>query len=102
MKVPAASQEEKEDRVFILSKKSEYFYDGQAPHLEDWNQFAEETGMRMMCAAETPRDGKYPLPEGVDTIGHLNPDQFAQELGKSKAMVGIGHPRISPSPYISL
>jgi hypothetical protein len=42
------------------------------------------------------------LPEGVRNIGKQTKEKFEEKVAKSKAMLGIGWPNISPSPHIAL
>ncbi|WWC88273.1 uncharacterized protein L201_003180 [Kwoniella dendrophila CBS 6074] len=35
-------------------------------------------------------------------LGKINSNQFEEELSKSRIMIGIGNPTLSPSPYLSL
>lgn len=39
---------------------------------------------------------------GINNLGLLSQEQFHDELGHSKVLVGIGKPRTSPSPWDAL
>lgn len=39
---------------------------------------------------------------GINNLGLLSQEQFYDELGHSKVLVGIGKPRTSPSPWDAL
>ena len=39
---------------------------------------------------------------GIINIGRMDPKAFGKELGKSKLLVGLGNPSVSPTPYWGL
>lgn len=45
---------------------------------------------------------EMPLPEEVETTGKVPVDVYAEMLGKSKVLLGIGRPPISPSVWVGL
>lgn len=96
-------QHVKEDRLFVLGKSAEFFYEPHAPPIESWRDIIEGTGLSITSAA-AEGDGKHhwEIPDGVETMGHLSKVDFAAAMGKSRAMLAIGRPTISPSPYEAL
>lgn len=106
--VPLTPLVEKQDRAFILAKLAEYFYDERkAPSMSVWHNFQEETSLEPVSVGTDREDGargwlNFTLPDGVTRIGPFNREEFEVEVGKSKVMVGIGRPYISPSVYTSL
>jgi hypothetical protein len=53
-------------------------------------------------ATKAMYEGGLPLPETVRNMGKLTPEKFAAEVKESKALLGIGSPGWSPSPYHAL
>ena len=106
--VPLTPPTQKLDRVFVLAKLAEYFYDKRkAPPESVWVDFQQKTGLEPVSVATDRKDGtrgwlNYTVPQGVTPIAPLSRDQFEIEVGKSKVMLGIGRPYISPSIYTSL
>lgn len=92
------------DRGFIFAKNPDYFAPGAfAFHTHDNRTFAnikEELGMDFVATAGN-REDVLPDP-GVENLGRMPPDEWYQELAKSVALVGIGRPWISPTPYDAL
>lgn len=42
------------------------------------------------------------MPEGIISTGRMPQEEWHQLLARSKMLVGIGHPELSPSPYDAL
>lgn len=105
---PLVPLEEKTDRVFVLAKLAEYFYDQRkAPPVELWSTFEQQTGLEPISVAVDRQDGDkgwlgYKLPPGVTSVPKMTRDEFERQVGMSKVMLGIGRPFISPSVYTSL
>jgi hypothetical protein len=51
---------------------------------------------------ESVATGEVPLPDGVKSTGHVTREEFEVMVSKSKLMLGIGRPLISPSVYSAL
>lgn len=96
---------QKEDQIFVLGKLTEFFYERQAPPVDSWPDISEQTGLNIVCAAADHRDdgsSHWDLPVGIESTGHLSKEEFAAAMGKSRVMLAIGRPEISPSPYEAL
>lgn len=106
LKIPSVKLTEKKNRIYVLAKESEYYYDYNAPIFEAWEWMKEDTGLDIVSSSKITEydNGKdvYPLPDGIENLPHLDPIEFQKELGKSTLMLGIGTPLISPSPYDAL
>jgi hypothetical protein len=48
------------------------------------------------------KDPNHPFPEGMVSHGWQSPAAYRRISGRSRAMLGIGMPSISPSPYEAL
>lgn len=111
MKIPIPKV--REHRAFVLAKRTRYF-------LEKWNAFfgllkptidnvpAVETpnglqNFTLMSTASNPPgdDGPDTVP-GIDTIGQKPQAEWQALVAGSKVMLGLGWPRISPSPLDAL
>jgi hypothetical protein len=97
---------QREHRALIFAKRTSFF--GKKDNL-----FA---GLIAAAAAKVPKDGGRgfelvstagkkgeALDEpGVETLGRLSREAWIQTLARSKVLLGIGHPPLSPSPYDAL
>jgi hypothetical protein len=106
--VPLTPPAQKLNRAFVLAKLAEYFYDKRkAPPDSVWKNLQQVTGLEAVSVATDRQDGargwlNYTVPPGVTLMTPLSRAQFEIEVGKSKVMLGIGRPYISPSVYTSL
>ncbi len=60
----------------------------------------EDVGHEIWAVAEA-QQGR-PLPAGIRNFGLQSRRNYQNMLSHVKALVGIGHPEISPSPYVAL
>jgi hypothetical protein len=60
----------------------------------------DRTGIDFIAAADTVND-TFPF-ESVENVGRLPRDKFYDLVGHSKAVLGVGSPRLSPTPYEAL
>lgn len=95
----SVSQPKKTDRVFILGQKASIFYSDKAPDPTGWTDLATKVGLRLVAAASPDKDDARPLPKGVERVGPLNSITFSQALAESRAMIGIGNPFTTPTPF---
>lgn len=51
---------------------------------------------------ETVPESPLPVPEGITNIGPMEPGAYLDFLSRSKALLGIMFPTISPTPYLAL
>ncbi|BEI91211.1 uncharacterized protein CcaverHIS019_0400310 [Cutaneotrichosporon cavernicola] len=102
------------NRAYILGKRVQYFYKWRAepfipaefitrayhdmrkeiPDFEFVGGFIDDR-----TPEEKEKLGEWKVPEGVRQLGKLNASEFDDAVANSKAMVGIGWPATSPSPY---
>jgi hypothetical protein len=102
------------NRAYILGKRVQYFYKWrdepqipadfitrayhemrrEIPDFEFVGGFIDDR-----TPEEKERLGVWKIPEGVTQLGKLNSSEFDDAVANSKAMVGIGWPATSPSPY---
>ncbi|KAJ7747138.1 hypothetical protein DFH07DRAFT_578493 [Mycena maculata] len=90
------------DQIVVLAKKSEYFHNN-ALLLDPstfYTRLKNATGYHIVSNARV-EDG-YPIPEGLNNIGLLPQAEYDLQLANTKALLGIGKPQISPTPYASL
>jgi hypothetical protein len=93
--------EDRRHRTYILAKQSEYFIkDTFALTSGIFNDTKNETGIEFVAGIGKP-DSPLPI-LGVNNIGFQSIPDFLYELGHSKALVGVGRPWISPTPYDAL
>ncbi|KAI5889172.1 uncharacterized protein SCHCODRAFT_02633734 [Schizophyllum commune H4-8] len=101
-KLPVVAHTERPKQAYILAKRLSYFYD----HNFAWRDVAfDDAGSPARFVAGMIEDadaaGKS-VPAGVANHGRLNKTAFYLELARSRVLVGIGSPLLSPSPYDAL
>lgn len=104
----------REHRGLILAKEPKYF--------EDENGFkgilgpardtvpparvnGEEVPFKLVSTAgrERGEDGSTEeLPEGIVSLGRMPQAEYTKVLARSKMLIGIGNPKLSPTPYWGL
>ncbi|KLT39212.1 hypothetical protein CC85DRAFT_288771 [Cutaneotrichosporon oleaginosum] len=104
-------------RAYILSKRVQYFYDvygkpmiGRDQITRAYHELRQEfptfefVGAFIDDRSKEQHEalGPMEIPEGVRNLGKLGPEAWAHEVSNSRAMVGIGFPVSSPSPYQAL
>ncbi|KAJ7662262.1 hypothetical protein B0H17DRAFT_1185094 [Mycena rosella] len=90
------------DQIVILAKKSEYFHN-QVLFFDQSSFYARlknVTNYNIITNARV-EDG-FPIPDGLSSVGLLLPTEYDIQLANTKALLGIGSPLISPTPYASL
>ncbi|KAJ7648992.1 hypothetical protein DFH06DRAFT_1208710 [Mycena polygramma] len=90
------------NQIVILAKKSEYFYNRLLSLNPStfYTRLKNATGYELIANAAV-EDG-YPIPEGLTNVGLLPSAEYDWQLANTKALLGIGKPQISPTPYASL
>lgn len=96
--VPAG---ERKHGAYILAKKPEYFVeDTFALTSHVFDDMREQTDIEFV-AGIGKSGSALPIP-GITNIGFQTIPDFLREVGHSKALVGVGRPWISPTPYDAL
>jgi hypothetical protein len=102
--LPPTPAEERDDAVLVLAKLPLYF------HLRPFQDAIGALGRIRDAIAPTKlwttsKDNdidKYPLPEALTPLGKQAPDAYVRLLGRARALLGVGFPVISPTPYEAL
>ncbi|KZO90816.1 glycosyltransferase family 18 protein [Calocera viscosa TUFC12733] len=95
-------QEEREDQVYVLSKRLSHFHRRDYPWSTDaLVQVAEKTNLTLIAGFRNDVEGASE-PNGVINYGMLDKTAFFEHVSHSRALLGILHPRLSPSPYDAL
>ncbi|KAF9068154.1 hypothetical protein BDP27DRAFT_1530086 [Rhodocollybia butyracea] len=102
LKTSFVPSEERPKQVYVLAKYAEFFggnnyaYPNQTfvppadePSLDD---------LKIVAGVRYTADGSE-VPKAIHDLGALNKEAFYEQLGKSRALIGIGRPVLSPSPY---
>ncbi|KAF5379051.1 hypothetical protein D9615_005991 [Tricholomella constricta] len=102
-RIPIMPSSERPQQAYILAKDLKYFKSDRG---FAWNNvsFVPPYPLSVMSGIRYNADTTEPdtLPHGITDLGPLNQTQFYTQLGKSRVLIGIGHPRLSPSPYDAL
>lgn len=107
--------ESRPNQIYVMAKRLLYFYaSDQAWPVSFFARATEELGKEFegfeFVAGYRDEDAQtksqhangLPHPEGVRNLGRLSPEDFAERVRESKALLGIGSPPQSPSPYTAL
>ncbi|THV05093.1 hypothetical protein K435DRAFT_835038 [Dendrothele bispora CBS 962.96] len=92
---------EKKDQVVVLAKRSEYFHFAGLFKPDFWSSFKQGLPGLDLISVSNEEEG-YPVPEELTLLGPQDRRAYDLLLGSSKALFGIGRPKISPTPYASL
>jgi hypothetical protein len=102
---------DREHRALILAKHTEYFtaehnqFHGLLGQARDGvrpvrNDKGDEVPFELLSTADHAGDKIDAA--GVQSVGTKPQREWTEILARSKALLGIGHPRLSPSPYYAL
>lgn len=104
-------------QVYLLAKQAHYLSEHTqtepAPGafswaLNDFTRMQRALGVRVVAGFDTHHDQDTPArvqavaDAGIYNFGKLDKMDFYANLGNSHVLVGVGRPRISPSPYDAL
>ncbi|CAK9779458.1 hypothetical protein CC85DRAFT_294318 [Cutaneotrichosporon oleaginosum] len=92
------------DGVLILAKLPLYF------HLGWFKETLHALGRvrdaiaptKLWTTANSNDIDKFPLPDALTQLGKHDPEEYARLLARSKVLLGVGFPVISPTPYEAL
>ncbi|KAF8211115.1 hypothetical protein K438DRAFT_1569743 [Mycena galopus ATCC 62051] len=104
---PFVPPSERERQVYILAKFLKYFHpdEGRAWPPDFFDAAANATGASfIMASKESPEVPLQPgdLSTSIENIGPVNQHEFYDVLSHSVALVGVGNPMLSPTPYDAL
>ncbi len=102
MATPYVPPEQRIDRIFVLAKKTDYFWQWTSVIPTFWARAKELTGLGVISTAIPPDGTDIAAPEGVPSLGMVSRMQFAAEMASSRVLIGIGRPEMSPSVYHAL
>ncbi|KAI0036928.1 hypothetical protein K488DRAFT_40011 [Vararia minispora EC-137] len=109
---PTIPHSERPDQVYFMSKKAQWFVSSWPRDFYD--AAVDELGVQFVMGlhdstAKVPdhpdiplAQSNIPFPKGVKDLGALQPHEFLAELSRSKAIIGLGAPVTSPTPYEAL
>jgi hypothetical protein len=101
MKIPFIPPEGRLKQVYILAKYPGYLSgDDYAYPNQTFAPPADEPSLvdlKVVAGLRSASDGE--VPEAIHDLGPLNKEAFYEQLGKSRALIGVGRPNLSPSPY---
>ncbi|VDB91883.1 unnamed protein product [Peniophora sp. CBMAI 1063] len=102
----------RERRAYLLTKFLRFLvhndYDGDPAWPADvWQRLTNELDVTLVASIKIdvmPDDSPLPagLPAGIVRLPELGPEEFVDELAKSRVLIGLGNPRTSPTPYEAL
>ncbi|WOO84825.1 Alpha-1,6-mannosylglycoprotein 6-beta-N-acetylglucosaminyltransferase A [Vanrija pseudolonga] len=102
LQAPVVPYTERKDAVLILAKESPYFY--HKDYLTSaWPRIVadlNDAGVEVWSTAKIVND--KPIPAGIKQLGQLSAAEYARTVGSVKAMLGVGLPEISPSPFVAM
>ncbi|KAJ8503574.1 hypothetical protein ONZ45_g10738 [Pleurotus djamor] len=100
MGVPYMPPHERPSQVYVLAKYSTYFYGDEYM----WKNISlrHSLPINLVAGIYDHTNSGLADPDGIQNLGRLNKDQFNDVLRQSRALLGVGHPISSPSPYDAL
>ncbi|KAK7040769.1 hypothetical protein VNI00_009675 [Paramarasmius palmivorus] len=100
--LPYVPSGERKNQIAILAKRSEYFYKDTFLQPEIWPILKNLTGLDLISVSNSEEG--FPVRDALTLLGPMERHDYDMMLvrGSSKALLGIGRPKISPSPYASL
>ncbi|CED84680.1 hypothetical protein [Phaffia rhodozyma] len=106
LKEPVVPWEKRDDRAYMFAKFDSYLTNSEAT----WSTSSFPTIQRLVNVTfvggfmrqHGNRADSPPQIEGITNLGLLDREDFIQEMAKSKVLVGVGNPIISPTPYEAL
>lgn len=99
LSAPVVPHGQRNSSVLVLAKDSAYFFERGAP---DWAALVpalKQHGLELWAA---PHKGDKALPEGIRRLPPMDKAEYARTLAGVSALLGIGRPHISPSPFNSV
>jgi len=111
-KQPFIPHFERDDQAYILAKYLFFFTPDHDPAwtTANYDAAAEETGIKYLMASlnltmeggTLNSDSLLVRPSEFLNIGQIGPAEFMEHLSKSRVLIGVGDPALSPSPYDGL
>ncbi|KAE9391035.1 hypothetical protein BT96DRAFT_832632 [Gymnopus androsaceus JB14] len=100
LNTPITPISERPQRAYVLSKKVSYFSkDNYA-----WSKVSLIPPFHLTLVAGMINDTEHEssVTASIVNLGLMNQVEFYRELGQSRALIGIGSPWLSPTPYDAL
>ncbi|KZT55605.1 glycosyltransferase family 18 protein [Calocera cornea HHB12733] len=95
--------ERRVNQVYILAKWLRYFYASSYPWPRDaLARIEHEAGVQLVAGFGNDTDYPPPWTLPVTNHGQMEKEQFYDRLSQSRALLGVGQPYLSPSPYDAL
>ncbi|KAL1412095.1 hypothetical protein Q8F55_003092 [Vanrija albida] len=103
--------ERRNQSALVLAKRNRLFHDDHNKPIEDkWPQIAgglKDIGYDLLAVAtmedkDEENKKKYPIPPELNNLGRLTSDGYSRLVSNQRALLGIGKPEISPSPYVAV
>ncbi|KIM37567.1 glycosyltransferase family 18 protein [Hebeloma cylindrosporum] len=93
--------EARKDQVLILAKRSKYFHE--FPAFDPTTFFTDlRNHTRHELVSTAAQEDGFPIPDGLTSLGLMSKADYDHLLANTKALIGVGKPIISPTPYASL
>lgn len=100
---PTVPFEQRNASVLILGKLSHYFHKPEAPKFEEWGRVVaamRDEGIELWTGAKEEED--MPIPEGLRRLPEMDKVAYGKTLSSVRALLGMGNPQLSPSPFNAL
>ncbi|KAJ8523351.1 hypothetical protein ONZ45_g166 [Pleurotus djamor] len=100
MATPFVHVESRPMQAYVLAKQISYLYNSDFA----WKGMSLKPSgsLQIVSGMRNDTNGPSSIPEGWTNLGRLNKTQFYEQLGRSRVLIGIGRPFMSPSPYDAL
>lgn len=108
LKTPYVRPEERPRQVFVLAKQSKYFAPTGRYILRDHPQAAATFFSGLSESLNTSfvgafhMDEGFPIPDGITRLARMSRPAFQATIARSRVLLGVGSPTLSPSPWEAL
>lgn len=105
LSTPAVPQSERKNGVLVLAKLPDYFHLRHfTPTTHAFDYIAKAMkGIELWTTAHKHKEeGKHPIPSDLVQLGPQEPAKYVELLSSARALLGVGKPEISPTPYEAL
>jgi len=102
---PFIPHSERDDQAYILAKHLAYFTPEHDPSwtTANYDAAANATGLNYLFASSSDQgESSLVLPSNHINLGQIGEAEFKEKLSKSRVLIGVGDPVLSPSPYDGL
>lgn len=100
VKKPFIPGDDRPMQAYVLAKQLSYFTDKN--YMWKGVSLVPPFALDLVAGMRNDTKGPSTIPDGINNLGQLDQQDFYEQLSMSRVLIGIGNPRLSPSPYDAL